>query len=726
MKLKAVFILFLTLHLCYSNNSVLKSIRTSMKKGPCTTLMQYDKQTRKQLVESNGLVVCSGIAEKEVKIASNASKSDTGNNYLFTLRSPTEIQAIKHITYKNDAWMIQIENNYIPYNLKTKGAFYILAYYIFFLKNKLLASTGKGFTKLEMESLLKNLKQTIDTLLNFNGLIEYILQLKDINDWTKIANIINHMSMEKKSFDVGLLFRALGKIDAKDIYILNMAIDSRNDKLLLPTELLLQDPNQFNYLKDYNQDILMCLKGAKRSNNLFVKTFKKFKFSDILLATQFFIRLKNKIKKFKAPAPKSVLKPVPRPVSEAEPAPVLIIEEIYTKRKKKTCFGITEDVIDDFFESQDEVFDIFSLKKNIKNEQKEIIKKILNFEGRRNKNLENSDIFSVTNLRTLQKFLTYFKSLKNCLGIRVETIKYNSRKNKGPGEANPPKHKVSSDDIYFLRKMGRVELEKLLFLVKTRLSIQNITDAKRNNRPTENVTILNSKTKELIVSLFNGIPKFEIIPFLKRIHIKLKKLKQFKTINSSSDSTTILNKLNELTAFVKPFIIHLDRDFEEYIRIFNDEIYQLGLAFGSKSYELNALVKDMVLDQRLLTSENLNEIESLLVEVQNITLKMKALLANKEIKKLIDNNLSCKLNHLQVVKLGELIEAFREVLKKGKKFNNRLSLILGDELRESWAINGVFDRNSKKLEKLAGEFLGNTAELNMKVRKIKQNSSVFE
>jgi hypothetical protein len=189
----------------------------------------------------------------------------------------------------------------------------------------------------------------------------------------------------------------------------------------------------------------------------------------------------------------------------------------------------------------------------------------------------------VPEIYSLRKLMLKKRELLNCLidngqdyitGLQAFIDKFliiQSALNKGKN--NGLKNLVNSLTTeaipYGVGSLYKMGLNKLNEFIKLHEIWQLALFNRRKETP---LLILNSKNKELIESIFNGIPKPKLIPFLKNLRSNLDNLGQLIESLNSNDTETILNKVNDLMSFVDPFIIDVDSNAEKYIVSLNNAV----------------------------------------------------------------------------------------------------------------------------------------------------------
>jgi hypothetical protein len=651
MKLKILLILYLSLCLCYSIERRLKRTGYSTKQGDCTTLIQYDKQKEKQLIEPNNVVFCNGIVKEDITQESNKDKSQ--NTYLLTLGSAVKTENVNKITYGNNVWEIQAgKDTKIKYLLKTSGSFYQFTYHIFFWKIKLL-SDNPDLTEAEKSALFQNLQRIINNILQFKNLIDYISSSDSIEKWSKIVGIINGLVKGDKTIELKLLLEVIDIIDKNDIDILSIAINKDNDKLILPSKILIQEENRglLSLLEENNKYILICLKKVKDFDDIFLQTLLKFDLSDIESAIFLFEKLKTKIQKFR------------------------------TQQYSSNNFD--DNTVTNFLGSMNNEFDIFSLEPFRSNEQKAVITEIFNFEGRKNNNMSESP-FKASNLNTLEKYADFYKSLKY---KQLECSKQSLFKNKQIDKENFGKlkeliksldEKSINDDLSTLKALGVDKLKKFVSLVAAMESISNSSN--QSSKSFNYNIVLDSKNKNIITSLFDGISNLKLNPFLKKINSQLGSLDDFKTtINNQQNNNDVnLNTLNKLSEFINPFIININSDVEKYICLLNERIKPLGTVFDKQHFALFTKIETFAKRPYLIEDKDKTNILEIFDNIIDTAKKIMVLLTDEKLADYIDKINKRELYHTKKFELKELYDNINKLKNNKKNLLDKINIIINE------------------------------------------------
>jgi hypothetical protein len=196
---------------------------------------------------------------------------------------------------------------------------------------------------------------------------------------------------------------------------------------------------------------------------------------------------------------------------------------------------------------------------------------------------------------------------------------------------------------------------------------------------------LNSKNKELIESIFNGIPKPKLIPFIKNLRSNLDKLGQLIHLLSLGETQTILNKVNDLMGFVDPFIIDVDSDAERYIVSLNnavkphiDNFVQIFRHF--KNYFINEASKN----KQLNPQDFATDVNTILKNIDDIIGKIKVLLTDVKLKEYLERTAKDELHLITKFDLHLLHSEVGIILSQS---NDYLTLFL--QIKSGFKENGL-------------------------------------
>jgi uncharacterized protein YoxC len=202
-----------------------------------------------------------------------------------------------------------------------------------------------------------------------------------------------------------------------------------------------------------------------------------------------------------------------------------------------------------------------------------------------------------------------------------------------------------------------------------------------NRRKETPLFILNSKNKELIESIFNGIPKPKLIPFLKNLRSNLDNLEQLIQLLKSNNTETILNKVNDLMGFVDPFIIDVDSDAERYIVNLNnavDDFIQIFRHF--KNYVTHKTSQNKGLNPQDFATD----VNTILKRIDDVVGNIKVLLTNVKLKEYFERTAKDELHLITKFDLRLLHSEVEIILSKS---NDYLALFL--QIKSGFKENGL-------------------------------------
>jgi hypothetical protein len=511
MKLKVLLLVFLSLCLCFSGARKLKSRRTSG--GPplrCTTLIPADPMTENSLLSSGGFIFCSHITDKHTIDTTDLEPTSPPNIYLLSYKDLPHIifDANAEIGYDNVTNMWTLKSGEVIHQFKVVdgGLFYRIAYDFVFYKNYLKLSKTE-LTEEQRVSLEENFKRNSQTLFSLKVLIDYVIQ-NDIIGWKRLVYLVNSLfklpEPETIELDLKLLLNALD-LDNKDLNgleILARVIKS-DKKLYKLSEFVDENPAVPQYFQ--NTKILQnCLALAENQNQItFLNFLRNFKYEDIDFGLNYLkennFATADKFKKFIA----SYSKSSNRSSQFAKNGSSAIrFFNIFKNLLKKRNFGVTSDHI-----------------------------------------LEE-EFLKEKNMLIIQNFVEFTECLGNNLKNIIDHVKTDEFKLLW---AFFIEQNITKDDFNNLDRFESIEKYDIAW---SKLKNNFISGDESTS------FIINSDTKDIILSLFNGLSSSKIIPFLEGIISKQENLKNFKPAeNNDNAKVKAVSEINGLLGFVKPFIV---------------------------------------------------------------------------------------------------------------------------------------------------------------------------
>jgi hypothetical protein len=606
MKLKVLFLLFLSLCLCFSDARKLKSRRTSGGDKPiiCTTLKLVNPKTGEKMLSSTyefELIFCSditikGTVDESDLIQSLKEETVDESDLIQSLKEETVdetdlTQSLKEETvdetnltqspkkpatifgfhytryypnffYETDTeieyyvdtnvWSISWGTKFINIEVKGKSLFYRIAYDLYFFLNKLMLSKKNEinkFTKQQVDSLGEKFENYVKSLSHLKGLIEYINERKDYGVWENLVAFINLLSRIKTSalkVDLKKLFAELHETQPA---ILDMwqAIKNNKDEVFNKTiNLLIKRPELYEYFDSSDKaNIFKCFVDAKEYKNakLFIKKLQYYKYDEVNNARLHFKGL----------------------FSENVEEPVQDYKNEYLK----------------VFEIDD------GLNKENGFEKLKNFYYIFNFQNDMKHNL----FFSDDNKKAIQHFLTFIECFEYNENIQFKNIKL--------GEMNKLIRLLDLNTYNAYKEINNVG--KIVPSIEKGKNALNRINLKSGFDSSEKEFIINSDTKDTMLSLFNGLDNSQLISFLKDFDKKLKLLGGFTSIIKNLHNDKKRVQINELHGLVNPFIISYSlsppKKAFQGIRAVDDAFYEffkfVDKASNKKKVKGNELVKNL-------------------------------------------------------------------------------------------------------------------------------------
>jgi hypothetical protein len=281
----------------------------------------------------------------------------------------------------------------------------------------------------------------------------------------------------------------------------------------------------------------------------------------------------------------------------------------------------------------------------------DLLFRMLNKINQRNIKIFNKVINSKTsNLYNLSKLLLFNEELLDCFTdekqdyhemlefFRENFLDFKSAVNKGDDKdlkafINSISEDTIGQDINSLYIMGLENLSEYINLYDDwQLNIKEVGE-KQNPVSNNDKIILDMNNKELIISIFDGIPESKMSQFLYQISQKnLDVLRSLILTLKQGQPKTILDKINDLMNFVSPFIIDINLKFEEYIIDLNKKIPPLRILFTKAFRDFHSYIENNASKNPDLDPQDFaKNVDANLNNVNGVIKKIKALLTDEKL-----------------------------------------------------------------------------------------------